>query len=90
MVATGSGDVPRAILRWGQSKGWDLRVVTGIDLHARTIGESAKSGGSKRVTFVRGDALRLPFADVAFDYAITSLFLHHLDEEQIVAVLRRG
>src|SRR5438128_2159466 len=46
-VATGSGDVPRAILRWGQSKGWDLRV-TGVDLHARTI-EEAKAR-EQRVT----------------------------------------
>ncbi len=29
---------------------------------------------------VRGDALRLPFRDGAFDYVTTSLFLHHLGD----------
>ncbi len=37
---------------------------------------------------VRGDALQLPFCDGAFDYAISSLFLHHLNDEQVVRALR--
>jgi SAM-dependent methyltransferase len=40
------------------------------------------------LSIVRGDALRLPFADGAVDYAISSTFLHHLDDDQSVAVLR--
>ena len=30
----------------------------------------------------------LPFADQSFDYALTAMFLHHLDEEGIVSVLK--
>ncbi len=37
---------------------------------------------------LRGDALRLPFRDGAFDYVISSLFLHHLSDEQAVRALR--
>jgi len=37
---------------------------------------------------VRGDAMRLPFRDGAFDYVITSLFLHHLDDGQASRALR--
>jgi ubiquinone/menaquinone biosynthesis C-methylase UbiE len=37
---------------------------------------------------VRGDALDPPFADGAFDYAITSMFLHHLSDDDAVKVLR--
>ena len=84
-VATGSGDVPRAILRWAAK--CKLKVhVTGIDLHAKTIDEASRIQDD-RLHFVQGDALNLPFADGSFDYAITSLFLHHLDENQIVTVL---
>ena len=35
-VATGSADVPLAILKWAAKRGWDVQIV-GIDLHARTI-----------------------------------------------------
>jgi ubiquinone/menaquinone biosynthesis C-methylase UbiE len=41
-----------------------------------------------RLQFVRADALHLPFADGAFDYATTAMFLHHLDDDAAVAVLR--
>jgi ubiquinone/menaquinone biosynthesis C-methylase UbiE len=84
-VATGSGDVPRAILRWASRRNLNVDV-TGIDLHAKTVRE-ATAASHPRLHFVRGDALNLPFPDDSFDYAITSLFLHHLDEDQIVTVL---
>jgi len=37
---------------------------------------------------VRGDALRLPFEDDRFDYAVCSLLAHHFKEEGVVAILR--
>jgi ubiquinone/menaquinone biosynthesis C-methylase UbiE len=36
---------------------------------------------------VRADALRMPFADDAFDYVVCSLFTHHFRDEAVVAVL---
>ena len=85
-VATGSADVPREVRAWGRSAGFDVRVV-GVDLHATTAAQALGWGDAERVEVVRGDARRLPFADGAFDYAITSLFLHHLDEADVVRVL---
>jgi SAM-dependent methyltransferase len=82
-VATGSADVPRAVRAWGRRRGFDLRVV-GADLHAST---AAQALGWGDVEVVRADARRLPFADGAFDYVITSLFLHHLDDDDVVRVL---
>jgi len=37
---------------------------------------------------VRGDALRLPFDDGAFDYAICSLFTHHFRDDGVIGILR--
>ena len=34
-IATGSAYVPRALVRWGGRRGFDVRVV-GVDLHATT------------------------------------------------------
>lgn len=81
-VATGSGDVPEDA---GRAFGDRVRVV-GLDLHPVTIREARE-----RVPgcgFVRGDATRLPFADGAFDYVMTSMFVHHLPEAVIVEVLK--
>jgi ubiquinone/menaquinone biosynthesis C-methylase UbiE len=82
-IATGSGDVPHAILKWARRRGFDIRIV-GLDRHP-VMSRLASADGQLRS--VRGDALRLPFADGSFDYAINSMFLHHLDEDDVVKVL---
>ena len=41
-----------------------------------------------RLQIVQADVFDLPFPPGSFDYALTAMFLHHLDEAQIVEVLR--
>ena len=82
-VATGSGDLPRAIAAWGRRRGFDVSCV-GLDLHGRTILAAKDEGG---VAVVRGDATRLPFADASVDYVTCSMFLHHLPESAAVEAL---
>jgi SAM-dependent methyltransferase len=84
--ATGSADVPRAILAWADRRGLDVRVV-GVDLHAATAREALAASPDPRIEIVRANVLELPFADGSFDYATTSLFLHHLDDADAVRVL---
>jgi ubiquinone/menaquinone biosynthesis C-methylase UbiE len=85
--ATGSADLPRAILRWAERRGFDVRVV-GVDLHATTAASArAATRDDPRIEIVRANVLALPFADESFDYATTSLFLHHLDDDDVVRVL---
>ena len=86
-VATGSGDVPAAILRWADRRGFDVRVV-GLDLHEATVRAAADRNRDSRFRLIRADATRLPFADGAFDCVITSMFLHHLDDAAAVMVMR--
>lgn len=86
-VATGSADVPRAILKWSRPRGFDVRIVA-IDLQATTLRLAAEANdGDAHIRMVQADALRLPFADGGFDYALTSMFLHHLDDAAAAAVL---
>ena len=90
-VATGSADIPLAILKWARRRGFDVRIV-GVDLHAATVIAASRavdeSGEGERLRIVRADALRLPFADGSFDYTLTAMFLHHLDDDEAVRVLR--
>jgi SAM-dependent methyltransferase len=86
-VATGSADIPVAIARWAEGGGFNVRI-TGIDRHAITARTALAVSPHPRVSIVQGDALALPFADRAFDYGMTSSFLHHLDDDVVVQVLR--
>src|SRR5678815_4108687 len=65
-----------------------MRAV-GLELNER-MAESIleESGRFDEIHSVRGDALKLPFADAEFDYVMCSLFTHHLLDEQVVQVLR--
>ena len=93
--ATGSADVPLAILRWADRKNWPMQIV-GIDLHATTAqtaqqeaaAQSARFKSDNRLVIMQADAMDAPFADRSFHYALSSMFLHHLDENEVVRVLR--
>ncbi len=82
-VATGSGDVPRKLLARATRAGVGLEV-SGCDLSPTAIEEAARPPSG--VTFFSHDALRdrLP---TGFDVVTCSLFLHHLSEDEAVALL---
>lgn len=86
-LATGSADIPRAILQWADRRGFDVRV-TGVDRHAITAQAARASLDDPRLRIVQADVFSLPFAPASFDYALTAMFLHHLSEEEVERVLR--
>lgn len=86
-VGTGAADLPEAMVVMEPKLNRTVRCVA-IDLHERTLELASQSVIDPRIRFVRGDALRLPFADDAFHVVTAGLFLHHLDDEHVVAALR--
>ena len=54
--------------------------VVGLDASERML-EAARAQ-APAATFVRGDALSLPYEDAAFDRVFTSYFYCHLEEEE--------
>jgi SAM-dependent methyltransferase len=85
-VGTGSADVPRAICHWAKRHGHNVRVVA-VDRHRVTAREAARQAGPE-VAIVQADARSLPFERASFDYVLSSMFLHHLDDDSAVHVLR--
>lgn len=86
-VGAGTGELLREAARWARERKLTARLV-GLELNeraARGIGE--ESSEFDEIVAVRGDALRLPFDDGAFEYVMCSLFTHHLGDEGVVAVL---
>lgn len=87
-VASGGGDVPRALARWARAEGIPLSIVC-LDRSVEvTAWARSKSARDPLITFVRGDARSIPFRPQSFDYVICSLFLHHLDDDAVVSLLR--
>lgn len=86
--ATGSAAIPRVILDWAQQQRHDVRI-TGIERNPRTVAAAiASAPPDSRLQIVQADVLEMPLATGSFDYAIASGFLHHLDDDQAVAVMR--
>jgi ubiquinone/menaquinone biosynthesis C-methylase UbiE len=87
-VGAGTGELLREVALAARSRGTESRLV-GLELNARAAaGLLEESRGFEEVTSVRADALRLPFADGAFDYVMCSLFTHHFRDDACVLVLR--
>lgn len=90
-VGAGSGELLRVISGWTRNRG-KLAKLVGLELNARSAtvirARNGESRGLSEISALRGDALRLPFADGAFDYAMCSLFTHHFKDDQVVTILR--
>ncbi len=87
-VGAGSGELLRVAARWAGEKNRRATFV-GIELNARSAAAILEESRTlTNISAVRGDALKLPFADDCFDYAICSLFTHHFKDDQVVLILR--
>ena len=80
-VGAGSGELLRLA---GKELNGKRAFLVGAELNA----DAAKSIRDKGLASLRTDAMKLPFADDAFDYVFCSLFLHHLDDEPAIRMLR--
>jgi SAM-dependent methyltransferase len=84
-IATGSGDVPLALLRRAEREKRSISFA-GCDLSAVAIGVAKRAASA--VEFFTLDVLNDPLPD-GFDAFTCSLFLHHLDEPDVVALMQK-
>ena len=88
-VATGSADIPLKVAAWARARGIRMEIVA-TDLHATTLDFARRQAAADPdVRVEAADALHLPYADGAFDFALCSTALHHFDaRDELVRVLR--
>lgn len=88
-VATGGGDVPIKLCQRAMTNGLDLRV-TAIDKQATALEVARRRARCAGVSidFHECDALSDAWPK-GFDVVICSLFLHHLRDEQALALLQK-
>jgi len=86
-VGSGGGDLLRQIAVWARRRGIAVQL-TGIDLNpyaARAAAESTPK--DLGITWVTGDALVYQ-PEKPVDIVVSSLTAHHLEDEEIIALLR--
>ncbi len=87
-VASGGGDLARALTRWGRARGFDLRV-TALDISLSALNCARRRGSAEdQPRYVCADVHRAPCRDGAFDYVTCALFFHHLTDDEVVRTLR--
>lgn len=86
-VGTGSADIPAVVVEWGRRQGIEIDFVV-IDLNEMAAREAHNhTSAYPEIKVVQANAMQMPFADQSFDFVLTSLFLHHLDDMQARRVI---
>lgn len=86
-VGSGGGDLLRQIAGWARRRGIAVQL-TGIDLNPYATRAAAESTPKELgITWLTGDAMAYRPEKPA-DIVVSSLMAHHLEDEEIVALLR--
>jgi 2-polyprenyl-3-methyl-5-hydroxy-6-metoxy-1,4-benzoquinol methylase len=86
-VGSGGGDLLRQIAGWARRRGIAVQL-TGIDLNPYAARAAAESTPKElEIAWVTGDAL-VYRPEKPVDIVVNSLTAHHLEDEEIVALLR--
>ncbi len=81
-LATGGGDIPRALLRHLE--------ITAVDSNPEILQIAReRSAGYSNIRFEQHNLLALPYPPGSFDVVLCALTLHHFAEADVVAILRR-
>jgi SAM-dependent methyltransferase len=86
-VGSGGGDLLRKIAAWARRCGRDVQL-TGIDLNPYAARAAAESTPKElAIAWVTGDAL-VYRPEKPIDIVVSSLMAHHLEDDEIVALLQ--
>jgi precorrin-6B methylase 2 len=87
-VGGGHAAFAARLVRWAHSTGRAIRVVV-VERDPETLSLARRTCAAyPEIALVRADATALPFAEGAADVVATSLTLHHLEPDGVVAALR--
>lgn len=87
-LATGGGDIPRAILHQARALKCPV-AITAVDRQTATLRIAEKASRDfPEITFTQGDILTLEPAK-SHDVVMCNLALHHFEESDVIRILRQ-
>ena len=87
-VGAGSGELLRVAAKWARETDRTPSLI-GLELNQRSAQAILEQSAEfSEIKSVQGSGLVLPFPDAAIDYVMSSLTLHHFDDEGAVNILR--
>ena len=87
-LASGSCDLPLAILHWAERQGLEARVFALEYWHRYLKIFQKELSAQARLYPIAADVFSAPVADHAFDFVLCNHFFHHLPEERAIELLR--
>ncbi len=82
----GGGDIAYALSAWAKAQGKQA-VITGVDINPFCVAFANEHFKAPSLRYFRASAFDLGSLG-EFDYIISSMFFHHLNNEEIVRLLR--
>jgi len=83
-LGCGNGDMLRRVSKLGDRIGYQFKLM-GIDANKDSIQYATLlSLGYKNITFHQMNIFSEEFKDLTYDIALSTLFLHHLNDEEII------
>ena len=87
-LGTGSADIPIALVQWGQTRNIHFEI-TAVDDHPVAAAVAHQNVQNyPNIQIMQGDALALDYPDAHFDIVMSSMFLHHLNNQEAVHLLQ--
>ncbi len=87
-LGTGGAGLPVKLVRWAHQTHRPI-LVFALDWSMRNLKSASNhSVEIREIHRIQANALHLPFKPGDIDYVISSLFLHHLSPDKLVALLR--
>lgn len=82
-IGSGGGDTLKHVAEWGRKNGYQFDL-TGVDLKNECIQYASNYCKEyPEITFIQSDYRNVVKEDVTYDIIITSLFCHHLTNEEL-------
>jgi 2-polyprenyl-3-methyl-5-hydroxy-6-metoxy-1,4-benzoquinol methylase len=88
-LGCGHGDILRLVADFGRKKGYKFKLI-GIDANQDAIDYACElSSDYPELSFRNEDIFSEGFNEIDYDIALTTLFLHHFKDEDILNLLSR-
>ena len=88
-LGCGGGDILRAIAKYGREEGFNFQLI-GVDANKNTTDYAATlSKEYVNISFVNVDVFSEAFKGIQYDIVLTTLFLHHFKEVELIKLLNQ-